>query len=82
MALQDRAINTESRLRRNNIRIVGLPERAEGDNPMDFSENLLTDIVGLINWSPTFVIERAHRISFRSPKSGAPPPVSDASIKL
>lgn len=45
--LQDRAIDTESRLRRNNIRIIGLPERVEGDNPTEFSEKLLINILGL-----------------------------------
>ena len=42
--LQDRAVDTESRLRRNNVRILGLPERAEGENPIKFAEKLLTEV--------------------------------------
>lgn len=30
-----------NRLRRNNVRAVGIPERAEGKNPIIFIENLL-----------------------------------------
>lgn len=40
-ALQERAIDTENRLRRNNIRILGLPKRAEGSRPTVFTEKLL-----------------------------------------
>ena len=72
--MQDRAIDTESRLRRNNVRILGLPERVEGDNPITFSEKLLTEVLKLTEVSSTFVVERARRISFRIPKPGAPPP--------
>lgn len=71
--LQDRAIDSERCLRRNNVRIVGLPECAEGDNPIKFSEKLLTEVLDLVDISTMFVVERARRISFRSPKPGAPP---------
>lgn len=40
-ALQDCAIDTENRLRCNNIHVLGLPERAEGSKPMEFAENIL-----------------------------------------
>lgn len=39
-ALQECAIDTENRLRRNNIRILGLPERAEDPRPAEFTEQL------------------------------------------
>ena len=58
--LQDRAIETESRLRRNNVRILGLPERAEGDNPVKFAEKLLTEVLKLTEATIMFVVERAH----------------------
>lgn len=40
-ALQERAIDTENRLRRNNIRILGLPKQEEGSRPTVFTEKLL-----------------------------------------
>lgn len=50
--------------RRNNIWIIGQPERAEGDKPVEFSENLMTNVLGFKDMPVTFVVERAHRISF------------------
>lgn len=72
-ALQNRAIDTENRLRRNNIRIIGLPERAEGSCPTAFTEKLLIDLFGLTDLPPTFVIERAHRVPPAPPRPGTPP---------
>lgn len=72
-ALQDRATDTESRLRRNNIQIIGLPERMEGDKPVEFSQKLLINVLGFTDMSATFVVKKAHIISFRSPKLGGPP---------
>lgn len=46
-AQQERATDTESRLRQNNIHILGLPEWAEGTRPTDFTEKLLKDLFGL-----------------------------------
>lgn len=61
-ALQNWAIDTEDCLRRNNIQIIGLPERAEGSCPTAFTEKLLIDLFGLTDLPPTFVIEWAHRV--------------------
>lgn len=72
-ALQDRAIETENRLRRNNIHILGLPERAKGSRPIEFTEQLLTEVFGLTDLPPTFVMERAHRVLPAPPRPGAPP---------
>lgn len=63
----------ENRLRRCNLRFVGLPEGVEGKDPPAFLENLLCDTYGKESFSPTFVVERAHRLSGRPPPSGAPP---------
>ncbi|KAM9320225.1 LOW QUALITY PROTEIN: X-linked retinitis pigmentosa GTPase regulator [Gastrophryne carolinensis] len=71
--LTDRAEDAENRCRRNNIRIIGIPERAEGDAPESFVENLIKNVLAPEGLSPFFVVERAHRIPFRPPPPGAPP---------
>lgn len=61
--LQERAIDPENPLRRNNIRILSLPERAEGPKPAEFPERLLCSLFNLGNMPPMFVVERAYRVS-------------------
>lgn len=63
----------ENRLRRCNLRFVGLPEKAEGTDPPTFLENLLIQTFGREAFSSTFVVERAHRLAARPPLAGAPP---------
>lgn len=63
----------ENRLRRCNLRFVGLPEKAEGSDPPTFLENLLINNYGREAFSSTFVVERAHRLAARPPAPGAPP---------
>lgn len=70
LAKQD---DMENRLRRCNLRFVGLPEGAEGSDPSTFLENLLTSTFGRAEFSTSFVVERAHRLASRPPPQGAPP---------
>lgn len=63
----------ENRSRRNNIRLVGVPEKSEGRDPVAFFEAWLTDLVGRDCLSTHFSIERAHRVPMRAPPPGAPP---------
>lgn len=63
----------ENRLRRCNLRFVGLPERAEGSSPETFLENLLISTFGRDQFSVMFAVERAHRILPKPPPPGAPP---------
>lgn len=63
----------ENRMRRNNLRIVGLPEKAEGSNPVSFIETWLKETFGDKNLSSMFTVERAHRVPFRPPPPGALP---------
>lgn len=49
--LSERADDLENRGWRKNIRIVGLPEEVEGDDPTLFFET----------WLPEMKLERAHR---------------------
>ena len=69
----DRAEDFENRLRRNNVRIVGLPEKVEGRDPTAYVEGWLLDIFGKNSFSPLFAVERAHRVPARPPAPGGPP---------
>lgn len=51
----------ENRLRRNNVRTVGLPEKVEGRYPTAFIEQWLQDIFGKEAFTSLFAVERAHR---------------------
>lgn len=58
--LAAKVIDLESRSRRNNIRITGLPETSEGTQPTDFFSDMLGEIFGDVLGSPA-ECERAHR---------------------
>ena len=51
----------EARSRRNNIRILGLPEMTAMGKPKVYIEIMLCDIFGLEMLSPFLVVKRAHR---------------------
>lgn len=68
--LDDRYEDLEGRSRRNNIRLVGLPEGLEGPRPTDFIAQLLKEILQL-DEEP--LLDRAHRILRDKPKEGAAP---------
>lgn len=63
----------ENRLRRCNLRFVGLPEGEEGADPPSFLEKLLISTFGRAEFSTSFVVERAHRLASKPPPQGAPP---------
>lgn len=54
------------------MRILGLPERAEGTRPEILPEQLIQDCLSPIELSPCFIIECAHRILTRALPPGAP----------
>ncbi len=59
--LTDKVDDLECRSRRNNVRLVGLPEKAEGQDTAVFLEKWLPEALGLeLREAP--VIERVHRI--------------------
>lgn len=62
----------ENRLRRDNVRVVGLPEGSEGSDPMAFLERWLIETFGRETFSQQFSIERAHRVPFRPPPRKSP----------
>lgn len=68
--LEDKCEDLEGRSRRNNIRVVGVPEGVEGSRPTDFIAQLLQDLLGL-NEKP--LLDRAHRTLREKPREGMPP---------
>ncbi|KAJ8009334.1 hypothetical protein DPEC_G00087810 [Dallia pectoralis] len=72
--LSDKVEDLECRSRRNNVRLVGLPEKAEGLDMVTFLEKWLPEALGMES-RETLVIERAHRIgtlSNNDPRSARP----------
>lgn len=55
----------ENRSRRNNVRIVGLPEGVEGSDAVGFIEKWLPEVLGPDKFSGPVIIERAHRLQDR-----------------
>lgn len=72
-ALLAKTDDLENRSRRNNVRIVGVPEKVEGPNPAEYFESWLLNVFGKETLSPLFAIERAHRVPMRPLPPGAPP---------
>lgn len=71
--LESRAEDAENRNRRNNLRIVGLPEGREGSDTTGYTERLLHTLFPTAAFSPQFVVERAHRMPPVCGPPGAPP---------
>lgn len=59
--LSEHVDDLENRGRRKNIRIVGLPEGVEGDNPTRFFESWLPKILNIETKTGRIKLERAHR---------------------
>ena len=71
-ALQDKVTDMEGRARRNNIRIYGVPEGAEGTSAVVFIENFIKSEFGE-EFGADVGIERAHRALAPKPPVEAPP---------
>ncbi|KAJ1117917.1 hypothetical protein NDU88_006113 [Pleurodeles waltl] len=71
--LERRVEDAEGRTRRNNIRVVGLPEGAEGRDAVAYSESWLRVLVPAGTLTPFFSVERAHRIPTRPRPPGSVP---------
>lgn len=71
--LAAKTIHLESRSRRNNIRIIGLPESVEGPRPTSFFADLPVEVFGdQILQSPP-ELDRAHRALTTKPQPGTQP---------
>ncbi|KAI4898555.1 hypothetical protein NFI96_002743 [Prochilodus magdalenae] len=81
-ALQQKIEDLEGRSRRNNIRIIGVPEGAEGKRPTDFVAELLPKLLGEENFNLPLVVDRAHRSLQPRPADGARPRPIIARIHL
>ncbi|CAM4570728.1 unnamed protein product [Leuciscus chuanchicus] len=73
--LDDKLLDLESRSRRDNIRIYGVPEGTEKESTtmVSFVENLLQEGLELTDDMPDLHIERAHRSLGPQPPADAPP---------
>lgn len=61
-ALEYKMDDAENRNRRNNLRLVRLPEGVEGKSPTAFMEELLRSLLPAAQFSSHYAVERAHRI--------------------
>lgn len=68
--LDNRCEDMESRMRRNNIRLLGVPEGVEGPRPTEFIAQLLQELLGL---GEKPLLDRAHRTLRSRPGDGQPP---------
>lgn len=68
--LTDKCEDLEGRSRRNNLRLVGIPEGSEGQRPTEFIGGLLKDLLKL-DEAP--LLDRAHRTLRAKPRTGEPP---------
>ena len=60
-ALREKVAYLENYTRRQNIRIVGIPENAEGPRPTEFITKVLIDVLGEDNFERPLAEDRAHR---------------------
>ena len=72
-ALRSKVIDLEARSRRQNIKIVGLPERIEKKRPVEFLEKFIPELLGAGNFSGQVVVDRAHRLGKQSAVEDARP---------
>ena len=71
--LQAKLTDLESRSRRNNIRIIGLPESIEGPHPSTFFSELLSEVLGEGVLESPPERDRAHRTLANKPGPGQRP---------
>lgn len=60
--LRHKVIDLEARSRRQNIKIVGLPEKVENGRPTEFLIKFIPDLLGASNFSKPLEVDRAHRL--------------------
>ncbi|KAL1256460.1 hypothetical protein QQF64_012005 [Cirrhinus molitorella] len=80
ISLREKLVDLEARSRRQNIRIVGLPEKIENGRPTEFLTEFIPDLLGASNFSKPLEVDRAHRLGRQSPGENARPRVMIARI--
>lgn len=71
--LRSRLTEMEGRSRRNNVRLIGLPEGIEGPRPSEFFPKLLQDVFGPDTFPSPPELDRAHRSLAPKPGPGGKP---------
>ncbi|XP_032388515.1 protein ECT2 [Etheostoma spectabile] len=71
-ALKAKVEDLESRSKRQNLRVLGLPENIEGKDPRDFVAKMFSSLLGEILSAPP-ELDRAHRSLQPKPRPGDPP---------
>lgn len=71
--LQDKCLDLENRSRRQNLRLVGIEEGAEGGNIIRFLTEFFPDVLGAENFHSPVIIDRAHRTLAPRPAAGERP---------
>uniref|UniRef100_A0A671XL39 L1 transposable element RRM domain-containing protein n=1 Tax=Sparus aurata TaxID=8175 RepID=A0A671XL39_SPAAU len=67
--LHEKCTDLESRSRRQNLRIIRVPEGAEGASATRFMADFFTEVLGPENFTSPVIIDRAHRSLASKPKS-------------
>uniref|UniRef100_A0AAV2LE10 Uncharacterized protein n=1 Tax=Knipowitschia caucasica TaxID=637954 RepID=A0AAV2LE10_KNICA len=71
--LEEKCIDLENRSRRQNIRILNIPERAENNMPTIFIATFLSKVLGEENFDGPILVDCAHRSLAPKPRSGERP---------
>ncbi|KAL0194880.1 hypothetical protein M9458_008452, partial [Cirrhinus mrigala] len=71
--LEDKVLDLEARSRRSNLRLVNLPEGAEGEDACVFLENWLPEVLNLAPLRTALTLERAHRVGQKSTSNTVAP---------
>ncbi|XP_069461306.1 uncharacterized protein [Ambystoma mexicanum] len=71
--LENRVEEAEGRARRNNLRIVELPEGMEGPDSTEYVETMLLQEITSGALTQGFSVQRAHRALMRKPPPATPP---------
>ncbi|XP_013860134.1 uncharacterized protein LOC106515067 [Austrofundulus limnaeus] len=72
-ALRVKMIDLEARSRRQNIKIIGLPEKIEGGSPREFLMKFIPELLGADHFHTQLEVDRAHRLGTRLPGDNARP---------
>lgn len=71
--LQEKCADLENRSRRQNIKILNIPEGAELNKPTDFVARFLPKVLGEENFDGPITVDRAHRSLAPKPRNGERP---------
>lgn len=62
VSLKEKLDDLENRSRRSNVRVVGIPEKMEGSDPIKFITDFFEEVLGKDFFTSPLVISRAHRV--------------------